>query len=173
MSIVASAEVSWIGNSVVYVTEEDTWYNASGSWGSDTFDGHDFGLLTQLTLGANVSTWWEDSGSHSGDTTVLMGFNVDGTGDHFLALPWLDYGSNNDRWQNMTGVNIVDYIGAGTEHSVDVWVQATGDSATVYDSNLSQNYTATFSTVPEPTAFMLLSLSAAVLALRRRRNIHS
>lgn len=166
VSMVATAEVSWIGNSVVYAN--DVWYNASGTWGSAPFDQHDFGVLTELVLGGNASTWWSDSGSHVVDTSVYLGFNVDGTGDHFVELPWLDYGSNNDRWQQMVGVDVFNYLGAGTEHSVDVWFQATGGGNTVYDSNFSANYTATFTTVPEPTVLALLSLSVACLVLRRR-----
>jgi hypothetical protein len=167
-AVAASAEVMWTGSSVAYAN--GTWYNCSGTWGSGgNFDGRDFGVLTELVLGGNVSTWWTDSGSHSTDTAVLLGFNVDGTGDHFVALPWLDYGSNNDRWEQMTGVDVFAYLGAGTEHTVDVWFQATGGGNTVFDSNFSNNYTATFTTVPEPTASVLLGLGAAALALRRRR----
>ena len=161
-----ASEVGWIGLSEVYAN--DVWYNGSGTWGSGAFDGHNFGALTKLVLGGNVSTWWRDGGSHS-DTSVLMGFVVDGSEAHYLALPWHDYGSNNDRWEQMTGVDVFAYLGAGTEHTVSVWFQATGGGATQYDSNNSHNFTASFTTVPEPTAAALLGLGALALALRRRR----
>ncbi len=162
----AAADVGWTGNSVVYAN--GTWYNCSGSWGSGAFNNRDFGVLTALVLGANASTWWTDSGSHRYETVVEMGFNVDGTGDHYLALPWLDYGFNNDRWEQMTGVDVFAYLGAGTDHYVDVWFRATGGGNTVWDSNNSANYKAFFTTIPEPAATALLALGAACLALRRR-----
>jgi hypothetical protein len=166
---VASAEsLGWVGSSVAYAN--GTWYNCSGSWGSGgSFNGHSFGVLTELVIGGNVSTWWDNSASHPLSTAVYLGYNVDGTGDHLLALPWHDFGSNNDRWEQMSGVNVFAYLGAGTEHTVSIWFQATGNGNTLYDSNFSQNYTASFSTVPEPTAAALLGLGASWLAVRRRR----
>ncbi len=167
----ASAQsVSWIGNSVVYHVQGDTWYNCSGNWGSSAFDTADFGLVSALTLGGQASTWWTDSGSHQAATDVNMNYQVDALTADYVDLNWLDYGSNNDRWENMTGENVIATSGVGAgEHTVAVWFSATDGVTTVYDSNSSANYIADFETaIPEPATMSLLGLGALAMVLRRK-----
>jgi hypothetical protein len=164
--------VSWIGNSAIYVVEEDTWYNGSASWGAGgAFEAHDFGLLDSwsLTLGGQAQTWWDDSGSHPA-TTVVLNYQVDATDWDSVALPWLSYASNNDTWENMTGENVIAASGVGAgNHTLAVYFSANDGVNTVYDSNSSANYNAEFSTaIPEPATMSLLGLGALAMVLRRK-----
>ena len=167
----SAQQVSWIGNSAAYVVEEDAWYNASANWAGSAFNGHDFGLLTSwdLTLGGNCETWWTDNASHP-TTTVLLNYQVDATAWDNVSLGWLSYTPNNDKWENMTGENVVAASGVGAgSHTLAVYFTANDGANTVYDSNASANYYATFQTeIPEPATMSLLGLGALAMVLRRK-----
>ena len=171
IAVGASAQVvSWIGNSAIYVVEEDAWYNASANWASSPFNGHDFGTVYSLTLGGNAETWTDDNSSHPG-WTVLMNYQVDALGVQDVSLPWLSYTPNNDKWENMTGEDIIATTGTGGsgDHSVAVWFSANDGANTVYDSNSSANYVASYDTpIPEPATMSLLGLGALAMVLRRK-----
>ena len=167
----ASAQsVSWIGNSAVYDVDNATWYNASANWAATSFDIADFSLVSTLTLGGNCETWWTDSASHSGATTVLMNYQVDALAADSVSLPFLSYTPNNDKWENMTGEDVIATSGVGGgSHTVAVWFSANDGVTTVYDNNASANHTANFQTaIPEPATMSLLGLGALAMVLRRK-----
>ena len=167
--------LSFVGNSYVYNDEMDTWYRASGpadgGWANlspTMFDAMNFGIVNSLTLGGQAQTWWDDSATHP-TTLVQMGYNVDGLGDNLITLPWTSYASNNDKWENMTGVDVVATTGVGGgSHTVTTWFQA-GSPASQWDNNGGLNYTADFQTpIPEPATMSLLGLGALAIVLRRK-----
>ncbi|MDD2239341.1 MAG: PEP-CTERM sorting domain-containing protein [Kiritimatiellae bacterium] len=167
-SFASAQTLTWIGDSAVYHVEETTWYNASANWATPAFDGADFGLVSSLTLGANAYTYWDDAASHTG-TSVEMGWLVDSGTAQGLSLPHLEVSGNNDKWEDMTGVNVASGVDAGT-HTVAVWFHANdGGTTDVYDNNASANYVADFETaIPEPATMSLLGLGALAMVLRRK-----
>ncbi len=164
--------LSFIGNSAVHVAEESAWYNASANWAASPFDTHDFGIVTSLTIGGNAETWWDDSASHTA-TEVNLNYQVDALSWEAVALPWLSYTPNNDKWEDMTGEDVIATTGVGGgEHTLAVWFSASDGVNTIYDSNGSANYVASFETeaapIPEPATMSLLGLGALAMVLRRK-----
>ena len=182
--MVSAQTLEGIGNSYIYNVENDEWYRASGpenaGWANlstTVFDSMDFGIVSSLTLGGQAQTWQ----GASPNTTVTMFWEVfegaasQASGD--MNLSWLnntggEFG-NNSTWENMTGQNVAAGLASGTEYTVAVWFNAVQDgTTTVWDSNSSANYVASFETaaapIPEPATMSLLGLGALAMVLRRK-----
>lgn len=171
---VASAQnLQWLGDSYIYHVEEDVWYQASGTDGWATggaFQGADFGIVSSLTLGGQAQTWQQASG-----VTVTMFWEVfegaTSVADGTIGLTYLDSPGSNDRWENVTGVNVAAGLNYSTEYTAAVWFNATREGDTTqWDSNSGNNFVANFETdaIPEPATMSLLGLGALAMVIRRK-----
>jgi hypothetical protein len=168
-----------IATSYMYDADNDVWYQGSGTgaWATGgAFQGHDFGVVSALTLGGQAATWQ----GGSPDTTVSMNYEVfQGTtsqGSSSMNLAWLnntggEFG-NDSTWENVTGVDVAAGLAASTEYTVATWfyaVQTGTPDVEVWDSNGGNNYVASFETaIPEPATMSLLGLGALAMVLRRK-----
>ncbi len=169
-----------IANSYIYDVANNVWYQGSGSgvWATGgAFQSHDFGIIESLTLGGQAATWQ----GGSPNTTATMFWEVfegavsQNSGD--MNMAWLnntggEFGTDST-WENLTGQNVAAGLASGTEYTVAVWFNAVQDgTTTVWDSNSSANYVASFETaaapIPEPATMSLLGLGALAMVLRRK-----
>jgi len=177
-SFVGAQTLTWMGDSYAYSVDNDEWYRgsgpANGGWANlslTIFDDMDFGIVSTLNLGGQVMTYWDDNATHP-STTVTMEYQVDATPQSNLALGWNSFASNNDKWEDMTGVDVIAASGVGAgSHTVAIWFQAAeAGQTTIFDNNGGANFVADFQTaaVPEPATMTLLGLGALAMVLRRK-----
>lgn len=164
----ASAQLSGVGNGAVNHNEASQWYSLGSTWAQGlggAFNGHDFGVVSTLTLGGYVETW---GGGNSGQTTEMR-WSVNGGAESSLNLPYLDSaGENgNDRWQNLVGVNVASGQGVG-DHTVTIFFRSEADNTSGNWINGTSG-TADFSIVPEPSTLLLGAVGLVGLVIARRR----
>ena len=171
-----------IANSYIYDVENDVWYqgNGAGVWATGgAFQSHDFGIVDSLTLGGQAATW--QGGSPNTTATmfweVFAGAVSQDSGS--MNLAWLNntgggFGTDST-WENVVGQDVAADLDPETEYTVAIWcnaVQTGTPDITVWDSNNSANYIASFETasapIPEPATMSLLGLGALAMVLRRK-----
>lgn len=106
-------------------------------------------------------------GSHS-FTEQAVGFGADATFTDAAGTSYTGFGDQ--RWDNTaswTPVDLLDGLGAG-DYEIQVFFRGTSNEGDFFHSNSSNNYTATFTVVPEPSIALLGAFGALGL-LRRRR----
>ena len=145
---------NWCGESFITVGPSNAaqWYTASKTpyEGSVAFNGANLGTNSSLYLGGEIQENLNTLG-----TTVQLGYRVkqgDTTvvTDQHLDLNYLEPVNNNGKWQTLSGGAFapVDIVAAhslpsGT-YTIECWFKVAANGTTLYDSNNSNNYVATF-----------------------------
>jgi hypothetical protein len=137
--------LSALSSSYIFVgemPEAATWYNASGTFQSENFHSKNLGTFTNpIYLGGELLTTPILEG-----VVVKMNYQIDELGVKEVILPFSANEGDNAKWKSTVGTNIFSNytLTKGQTYNLNVWFTATKGETTLYDSNNSQNYAATF-----------------------------
>lgn len=178
------ADRSWIGLNQNGTTNYWTVWNA----GTGTFNGTALGTYSNtgtLQISAyDVKTYKNGGDDVTGGTffwTVYSGARPATPTFSSIALNFIEnIGTGGDQKWGFSGGTTsilanpaVSFVGSNN-YTFEFYVQVNGTGGSVYDNNNGNpsNYSATFSTIPEPSTWALLGLSAIGMGgyvIRRRR----
>jgi len=151
---VAFGALEWVGESAVYISVNggsNTWMNCSTTWAGVNFDGYSFSNVLSFKLGGECRSW-DTSGdiAHIGWRLTDALYNeIDGD---YIELPWVEQVGNDDKWQNLNSVELIDVtkLIPSTMYRLEVWFWVrdndAGSDNDKYDSKEGINYVATFVT---------------------------
>ena len=139
--------ISSITNSFIFVGENPVsaaWFNGSATAQPENFNTKNFGTLTTpFFIGSELQTAPILTG-----VTVKMFYQIDDLAVNEISLPWdSNVGTTSSKWKSTAGTNVFTgySLTNGTTYTLKVWFNATDGTATVWDSNNSANYVASFS----------------------------
>jgi len=172
------ASITYVGDGNVILNANGGGYSFYAVNNSPTFNGNLGGLSIQtgqtLYLGGQLQTS-PGGGYYPGASSTFMGYQIDGTSvsgtiNLTFAYNTYPYGIENDLWEvsgaHSSGnlVNLDQGLSAGT-YTLEIWFGAVNSdgSGTVYDKNGANNFSATFSVVPEPITLALPIFGGLVL----------
>lgn len=168
----AKAAIGWFQD---YVTvsinggsSQFYWIGSNPSFGTE-FNGANFGSLTNLTFGVDMKYW-----ASSPDTRAGGAIYVSINGGSFTEYVWNHTSIGGNDYQGtlpVTTINVSQGLSNGS-HNVAVYAKTWGTGGDSFLSNNGNNYTASFTVVPEPSTYALLALSGVALGgyvVRRRR----
>ncbi|MBP1663301.1 MAG: hypothetical protein H6Q19_441 [Bacteroidetes bacterium] len=138
--------LSSISSSYIFTGQDPAtaaWYNASATYQSENFNGKNLGSITApLYLGGELTTAPVRDG-----VTVKMFYQIDDLAVNEINLPWdSNDGTTSSKWKSTAGTNVFSAytLTKGTTYNLKVWFNATEGTVTLWDSNNSANYIATF-----------------------------
>ncbi len=138
--------LSAVSNSYIFVgqsPESATWYNGSATYQTENFNGKNLGsVTTPIYLGAEITTAPVLEG-----VVVRMFYQINVLTVKEVLLPHnSDNGTTSSKWKSTSGTNVfADYsLTKGETYQLKVWFNATQGATTLWDSNNSANYIATF-----------------------------
>jgi len=144
------------------------WIGTDPGFGT-SFNGANFGSVNSLTFGADMKYWDDSVGGRTGGSLWV---SIDG--GTFTESIWTQTYLGGNDYQGSLAVSTIDVRGnlANGAHTVSVYAKNWGPGGDNYLSNNGNNYTASFTVIPEPSTYALLALSAAGFSgyvVRRRR----
>ena len=133
----AFANVSWVGNSHIYIKlgSTETWYTGSANFEQPAgyFHGAELGTFSEnFEIGGELQVW------EAQETDAYMYFSIDGKDPVEVALPKTANVGNNSL-HTAKGLIDISSLSPG-QHSIAVWFKHTE----TYDNNNSNNFVATF-----------------------------
>ena len=138
--------ISSITNSYIFVGGDPVsaaWFNGSATAQPENFNTKNLGsVTTPIFIGGEIQTAPIIVG-----VTVKMFYQIDELAVNEITLPWdSNNGTTSTKWKSTAGTNaFAGYsLTNGTTYSLKVWFNATDGTATVWDSNNSANYVASF-----------------------------
>lgn len=141
-----SPTLSAVSNSYIFVgqsPESATWYNGSATFQTENFNAKNLGsFTTPVYLGAEITTAPVLEG-----VVVKMFVQVNDLAVKEVVLPHnSDNGTESSKWKSTTGTNVfADYsLVRGETYQLKVWFNANQGETTLWDSNNSANYVASF-----------------------------
>jgi hypothetical protein len=161
------AALSWIGNAYVELkpgTDNNQYYWVNQDNNVDPhFTGNLGGLQInygqELYLGGQAQTYQPTFG-----TTVRMHYAVDSYDNQSsFVLNYLKNENSNDWWDTQAAVNINNNLNIGT-HTLYIWYSGSDGGTPVWNNANGNNFSATFSVVPEPTTVALGIFGGLALA---------
>lgn len=182
-----SADRSWIG---IRINNSTNFYNVWNA-GTGPFNGTALGVFSNtstLQINAYDVKTFKNSGDNVTGGTFFWTVYTNGSrpvGPSFssIGLNFIEnIGTGGDQKWGFSG-NTTSLLGAPAvqfpvlanttnTYAFEFYVEVTGSpGGPVYDNNAGNNYVATFQTIPEPSTYALLALSAAAIggyAIRRR-----
>jgi len=171
-TVTSRAAVGWFDDYVLVSidggSEQYYWIGSNPNFGTQ-FDGANFGSLTTLTFGVDMKYWASDGDTRDGGS-IFVSING-GAATEYL---WNHASIGGNDYQGLLPVTTIDVTAGLSEgsHTVAVWAKTWGTGGDSWLSNDGNNYTASFSVVPEPSTYALLALSAVAMGgyvVRRRR----
>ncbi|MDO9154259.1 MAG: T9SS type A sorting domain-containing protein [Paludibacter sp.] len=164
--------ITSVSNSYIFLGEDPAtaaWYNGSATAQPEGFNGKNLGsVLSPIFIGGEIQTAPVISG-----VTVKMFYQIDELAVKELILPFeSNNGTTSTKWKSTAGTNVfTDYsLVRGTAYTLKVWFNATDGTATLWDSNNSANYVASFTydlgtgINPSPSSVRILSESGIIKA---------
>ncbi|MDR2475137.1 MAG: hypothetical protein LBD45_04690, partial [Bacteroidales bacterium] len=136
--------LSWFGNTKFYVGADPA---AAASWEDiSAFNSKDFGSVTALYIGVEAETYESFPGGSG--VTVTFHYNIDNGSFQAVTIPYLEESNNNNKWQLPAGIDMAAGLAAG-DHTIEIYLDATDGTNTLYEDNGGFKYNATFN-VPVP-----------------------
>ena len=188
-SIAATYGAAGIYDSFAIVnTTSTTYYDAGASTGNPDFNGAFLGNFTvasdNLKLGGQTKLWKNNGTDVTAADIFYQVRPVASVIVSFSSLSYIwqaDLGGNDYRWGTETKASPDNYTAnlltglTNGDYYLDVYTRITTngfDAATyIYANNGTNNYTATFTVVPEPATWALLAGGLTTLMVIRRRRI--